>query len=96
MRPEGGFQEETFTEEAIVGTSNHINGGPQTTKFNKTRNKCINSKQQSDMLNVFCANANGLKNKVESLKSNINKLKIANLIRVSKSNPEVNIHQAHP
>ena len=27
---------------------------------------------------------------------NINKLKIANLIRVSKSNPEVNIHQAHP
>ena len=76
MRPEGGFQEETFTEEAIVGTSNHINGGPQTTKFNKTRNKCINSKQQSDMLHVFCANANGLKNKVESLKSNINKLKI--------------------
>ena len=37
------------------------------------------------MLNVFCANANGLKNKVESLKSNIQKLKIG-IFTVQESN----------
>ena len=87
-----GFCQSQNAEKAIV-SSHKIENIKKSIKIktltkHQKKPKTHKSKKNSitsDMLNVFSANANGLKNKVESRKSNIQKLNIG-IFTVQESN----------